>query len=80
MQTESPINKAVLTTQNIKLLEYLKAGNKINCFSPSREWLNVGYLNSRISDLIKSGIAIKKEWTKAVNADGKIVKVMEYSL
>lgn len=59
--TESPINKKRLSGQNYRLLKYLCEGKKINCFSPAMNELKIGYLNSRISDLIKAGIIISKK-------------------
>lgn len=75
LQTSSPINIDKIKGQNKRLYEYLKSGNTINCMHPAMIELQIGYLNSRISDLVKNGIAIKKKFIKINDTN-----VVEYSL
>jgi hypothetical protein len=77
-ETSSPINVIRLESQNGRLLEYLKSGKRINCFSEARRELQIGYLNSRIADLIDAGIEIKKEYIKVPDVTGKLVQVKSY--
>jgi len=74
--TASSINKEKLGEQNRKLFEYLEQGNSIHCLDRSMIGLQIGYLNSRISDLVnKHGVVIHK---RMINVGGTHVK--EYSL
>ena len=78
--TQSPINHARLSGQNKRLYDYLFNGNKINCFSPAMNDLRIGYLNSRISDLINEhGVSISKKQIKVIRG-GDAVTVVEYSI
>lgn len=77
----SPINKIKLSGQNLALYNWLKQGNKIHCYSQARRDLKIGYLNSRISDLInKHNITIYKRGKKVVDYFGDLTDVVEYSL
>jgi len=60
--TKSPVNIEKLSGQNRRLYDFLKLGNRINCFSDAMKELKIGYLNSRISDLKKLGVDIQKDW------------------
>lgn len=75
IKTSSPINIKKMKGQNFRLYEYLKTGKTINCMDSAMNDLQIGYLNSRISDLVKNGIAIKKKFIKINDT-----KVVEYSL
>ena len=77
----SPINTEKLTKQNKRLYDYLCTGESIHCFSPARKELKIGYLNSRISDLINEhGIGIEKKRIRIVDADGGTTNCVEYKL
>lgn len=73
--SNSPINTLSLTGQNKKLYDYLMTGKSINCLHPAKIELGIGYLNSRISDLVKHNIPISKRYIKVNNST-----VVEYSL
>ena len=73
--TESPINEIKLGGQNRRLYDYLSSGKTINCMSDAMKELQIGYLNSRISDLKKHSIKIYKRY---ILVDNTTVK--EYSL
>jgi hypothetical protein len=79
-ETRSPINAERLKGQNGRLYEYLSAGNTIHCFHPARYELQIGYLNSRIADLIHEGVEIYKRNIKVSDVNGELVTVREYSL
>lgn len=77
----APINAAVLGGQNGRLYEYLQVpGRTIHCFHPARVQLKIGYLNSRVADLIKAGVQVYKRYITVRNAFGDEVSVVEYSL
>ena len=77
----SPINTEKLTKQNKRLYEFLCTGEGIHCFSEARRSLKIGYLNSRISDLInKHYVPIDKKRISVVDADGGLTTVVEYKL
>jgi hypothetical protein len=78
--THSPVNIEKLSGQNKRLFDYLNAGNKIHCLDKARIVLKIGYLNSRISDLKKAGVAIKKEWVKIDDSEGYECSVVMYSI
>lgn len=80
-ESPSPINMEKLTKQNKRLYDYLLTGNSIHCFSRARRELKIGYLNSRISDLINvHDIKIKKKRIRVKDVDGELVNVVEYKL
>ena len=75
-ESQSPINREKLTGQNGRLFDYLAAGNTIHCLDLPMIGLQIGYLNSRISDLVnKHGVVIHKRF---INVGGTTVR--EYSL
>lgn len=79
--TDAPINQKKLGGQNLRLFEWLKAGNTINVFHPAKRELKIGYLNSRCSDLInKHGITLYSRFITVKDMDGNEVDVKEYSL
>lgn len=79
--TQSPVNIDRIKGQNRRLYDYLRGGGKIHCFHHSVRDLRIGYLNSRISDLIHlAGIAIHKRWVQVKDLEGNVVSVKEYSL
>jgi hypothetical protein len=79
--TKSPINQPVLSGQNKRLYDYLLTGASIHCMHDAVFTLRIGYLNSRISDLInKHHIPIFKRNIKVKAGDGAPVDVKEYSL
>ncbi len=79
--THSPINIPRLGGQNLRLLQWLEAGNTIHCFHPAKKELRIGYLNSRISDLSnKHGIKIYSRMISVPDMYGEMVDVKEYSL
>jgi hypothetical protein len=78
--TRSPINVDRLQGQNKRLYEYLKTGNTIHCFSQAKRDLQIGYLNSRISNLKDAGVEIFKRNIKVTDINGETVTVREYSL
>lgn len=73
--TNSPINVNKITGQNKRLYDYLLSGKTIHCFHPAKIELKIGYLNSRISDLVKSNVLISKKY---ISVNESIV--VEYSL
>lgn len=76
--TSSPINIEKLSGQNGRLYEYLLTGKRINCMSPAMTSLRIGYLNSRISDLInKFKISIQSQYIP-VEWSGEVTTVKEY--
>lgn len=80
-ETSSPINIERLSGQNKRLYDYLAKGNKIHCLHPAKEELGIGYLNSRISDLIhKNKVPIIKESITAKDKKGNDVDVVLYSM
>ena len=77
----SPMNTEKLTKQNKRLYDYLCTGESIHCLSEARKVLKIGYLNSRISDLInKHSIPIDKKRISVVDTDGVLTTVVEYKL
>lgn len=76
--TTSLINIEKLSRQNKRLYEWLIKGNRINCMSPAMQILNIGYLNSRISDLRnKFKIPVKDEFIQ-VEFNGEKTTVKSY--
>lgn len=74
-------NSERLNGQNRRLYDYLKGGGKIHCFHHSVRDLRIGFLNSRISDLVnKWDVIIKKRRITVKDIDGNNVVVVEYSL
>lgn len=74
----SPINTDRMTGQNKALYDFLLTGKPIHCFSQDRINLGIGYLNSRISDLVKAGVEIKKERIQVPDVKGEMVTVVKY--
>lgn len=60
LNTQSPVNAISIDKQNTILLEYLNTGKTIH-FIKART-LGIGFLNSRISDLIKNNVVVYKRW------------------
>lgn len=78
--TSSPINIEKLSGQNRRLYDWLVSGNKIHCMDDAMRNLQIGYLNSRISDLTnKYKIPVKSEFIE-VESFGKKTTVKLYSL
>lgn len=76
VETDSPINAPRLGSQNYRLLMYFLTTKRINVFSEAKRELGIGYLNSRVSDLIhKHNIDVK---SKMITVDG--VDCKEYYL
>jgi hypothetical protein len=75
MKNESRIN-----SQNQRLLQYLESGKRIHVFSPAKQKLRIGYLNSRVSDLVKKEIPIQKKRIQVKDITGELVSVVEYSI
>ena len=69
-----------LKGQSQRLYEYLKKGNSIHVFHPAKRQLQIGYLNSRISTLVKAGVEIHKRWIEVKDLNGEDVSVREYSM
>lgn len=79
--TNSPINIEKLGGQNLRLYNWLAAGNTIHVFHIAKRNLKIGYLNSRCSDLInKHNIVIYKRMITVPDMDGNPTDVKEYSL
>lgn len=78
--TRSPINVDRLKGQNGRLLNWLQAGNTIHCFHPAKQEMQIGYLNSRIADLVHEGVEIFKRNIKVKDINNEEVTVREYSL
>lgn len=79
--TSSPINTERLNGQNRRLYDYLQGGGKIRCFHHSVRDLRIGFLNSRISDLInKWHVTIHKQRVRVRDVEGNDVVVIEYSM
>lgn len=77
--SRSPINVERLKGQNKRLYDYLDQGNTIHVFDPAKQDLKIGYLNSRISDLVKSRVEIFKRFI-VVEEGGESVTVKQYSM
>lgn len=78
--TKSPINTEKLTKQTKKLFDWLNAGNTIHLFHPAKRALKIGFINSRIPEIKKAGYVIYKRRIKAVDSEGDLVDVVEYSM
>lgn len=78
--THSSINAEKLTGQNRRLFDYLASGKSIHCMHPDRIALRIGYMNSRISDIVKAGYEIGKRYIKVKGFDGEETTVVEYTL
>ena len=79
--TSSPINVERLTGQNRRLYDWLKTGNPITCMSSEMQSLRIGYLNSRISDLVnKYHVPIEKKYIQVKDIFGNLVTVVEYKI
>lgn len=78
--TSSRINVERLSGQNKRLYQHLVAGNTIHCFDPAKYALQIGYLNSRIADLVKLNVPINKRYITVQDVEGNNVTVVEYSL
>jgi hypothetical protein len=79
--TASPINIDRLKGQNLRLYNWLQAGNSIHVFHPAKKELRIGYLNSRASDLInKNNVPVNKRRIQVPDISGELVTVVEYSL
>lgn len=75
------MNTIRIQTQNLRLLAYLLSGKSIRCFSPAKQRLRVGYLNSRISELIhEHKIPINKKWVRVRDANGELTPCVQYSI
>lgn len=72
------MNTSRLKSQNTRLKNYLNSGKKIHCFSPARRKLEIGYLNSRIADLVKENYPIGKERIQVKDVHGRNVTVVRY--
>lgn len=81
--TSSPVNQEDTEAQNNRLIAYLSAGNTIHVMDPAKNILEIGYLNSRMSDIRKKrvmqGEDLFKRWIWAVGRRGKRKRVVEYS-
>ena len=73
-----PKNKQAIKSQEKKLLSYLQTGKKINCTSPIKNKLGIGYLNSRIASLSKDGHVIERKFITLKRADGSPMAVKQY--
>lgn len=78
--TASPINMEKLTGQNRRLYDHLASGKSIHCMSEDRVRLQIGYLNSRISDLKKMGFNIVSQYIQVADASGNETTVKLYTL
>lgn len=79
LATEAPINAIRLGGQNFRLIIYLLEGKHIHTFHEDKRFLRIGFLNSRVSDLINvHKIAIEKKRIKAPDLDGAMVDCIEY--
>lgn len=76
----SQLNKDRLKGQNQRLYEWLLKGNSIHVFHPAKLEMRIGFLNSRISDLVKAGLTIHKRIIHAADLYGNLVAVKEYSM
>ncbi len=79
-ETRSPINVERIKGQNKRLYDFLMTGASIHCFHPARQQLRIGYLNSRISDLVEENVPIEKRRIKVPDVNGDMVSVVEYSI
>lgn len=78
-QSPSPINRERLGGQNLRLYEWLSSGRRIHCMMDAMKTLKIGYLNSRISDLVnKHGLVINKRYVQVRDISGEITTVREY--
>ena len=76
------MNKPRLKSQDEKLINYLLTGRKINCTSPARRRLEIGYLNSRISAIKERmealGRPIQRQPLVVKDAHNKKMLVKQY--
>lgn len=80
LQTASPVNIDKMKKQCKRLYDFLMKGNTIHCFHPARRELKIGYLNSRVSDLVnKNNVTIHKQTISVKDSDGEPTTVKEYS-
>lgn len=79
-ETRSPINVERMTGQNARLYKWLSDGNTIHCFHPAKFQLQIGYLNSRCSDLVKAGVELFKRRITVKDINNENVDVVEYSI
>lgn len=66
-------------TQCQRLLAYLRSGMKITSLG-AWQALGIARLASRINDLVKQGVGIKREWLEVTNRFGEKCKVKQYWL
>lgn len=74
------LNVERLRGQSRRLYDFLMQGNSIHVFHPAKRDLQIGYLNSRVSDLVKAGVEIHKRVIHVEDVNGEDVAVKEYSL
>ncbi len=65
--TTSPVNQEDTEAQNQRLIAYLSAGNTIHVMDRAKEILEIGYLNSRMSDIKKQLVAQGKALFQTVD-------------
>lgn len=74
-------NSNRIASQNKRLKAYLQSGKKIHVFHPAKMRLRIGFLNSRVSELLrKEHLPISKKWITVPDVDGNPVHCIEYSL
>jgi tryptophanase len=80
LASPSPINTERLGGQNQRLYAYLSKGRAIHVLHPAKQKLKIGYLNSRIADLVKHNIPIIKKRITVKDTEGLPVSVVKYAL
>lgn len=66
------------TEQCSRILDYMEAHGSIT--DAEAHNISVGKLSSRISDMVKAGIPIRKEWEYNLNKYGEKVRYKRYFL
>lgn len=81
LTSKSALNVERMTKQNKRLYEYLLTGQPINVFSQAKRDLRIGFLKSRVSELINDHkVEIKKQRVRVPDVDGVLVSVVEYRM
>ena len=73
------MNEIHLKPDALALLDYISTGNG-STVREAQEALGMTEVRSRISELVKAGIPVKKKWESGRNKFGKPVRYVRYYL
>lgn len=73
------MNEIHLKPDAIALLDYLRTGGGATV-REAQDALGMTEVRSRISELVKAGVPIKKKWESGSNKFGKPVRFVRYSV